>query len=235
MASFESWMLPHKRRYRRIIAGYQDLPNDSGNWSSGKTGVGTLIGTNRSIAAPTLIDWRGRMVTKQEMMDLSIQESMQIYKAKFWDAIQGDRIQSQELADIICDMKSSAGGNAIKVMQRILNSHGEQLSVDGSFKTSSVDALNRQIQKVGVARLFNEFRDGMIEYYYSINNPYEKQLIGSLNEDYPPMSENPLVKYGAVIVFSSIALLLAGWGIYEYMNIEPAKGTKKVKRKALAK
>lgn len=214
MASFASWMLPTKRRWRRIIAGYQDLYNDKGNWANYKIGVGQLIGTNRSIAAQTLISWRGQMVTKQEMMNLSIPEAMQIYKVKFWDAINGDGIQSQAIADILADMKSSAGGNAIKQMQRVLNELGEDLTVDGSFGSKSVTALNRQIQKVGQARIFNAFRDKMIAFYKSINNPYEKQLIGSLEEDYPPMKETWLARNGTALVVV-IAIIIGLYGIYQ--------------------
>lgn len=214
MASFTSWMLPHKRRWRRIIAGYQDLYNDKGNWSSGKVGEGTLIGTNRSIAAPTLIDWRGQVVSKQEMMDLSIPEAMKIYKAKFWDAILGDSIQSQAIADILADMKSSAGGNGVKQMQKVLNDLGENLAVDGAFGSKSVTALNRQINKVGQAKVFNAFRDKMIAYYQSINSPFESQLIGSLNEDYPPMKETWWSKNGKTVIII-IAVIIGLYGIYQ--------------------
>jgi lysozyme family protein len=219
MASFNSWMLPTKRRWRRIIAGYQDLYNDKGNWSSNKIGVGSLIGTNRSIAAPTLIAWRGRMVSKSEMEALSITEAIQIYKAKYWNKIQGDSIQSQALADILADMKSSAGGNAVKEMQGTLNDFGERLSVDGAFGLSSLQVLNRQIRRVGEARIFNAFRDRMIAYYKRINNPHEKQLIGSLNRDYPAM-EIDTSQVVITIVVAAAAAALIGYGIYQYQQVK---------------
>jgi hypothetical protein len=214
MASFASWMLPTKRRWRRIVAGYQDLYDDKGNWAEYKIGIGQLIGTNRSIAAPTLISWRGQMVTKQEMMDLSIPEAMQIYKIKYWNAINGDSIQSQAIADILADMKSSAGGNAIKQMQRVLNELGEGLTVDGSFGSKSVTALNREINKVGQARVFNAFQEKMIAFYTSINNPYEKQLISSLERDYPLMKESWFSKNGTALVVV-FAIIIGLYGIYQ--------------------
>lgn len=215
MASFNSWMLPSKRRWRRIVAGYQDLYNDKGNWSSNKVGVGSLIGTNRSIAAPTLIAWRGYMVSKAEMEDLSISEAMQIYKVKYWDKIQGDSIQSQAIADILADMKSSAGGNAVKEMQRTLNDFGERLSVDGAFGQTSVLALNRQIIRLGQAAVFNAFRNHMIGYYQQINSPFEKQLIGSLNRDYPPMKMDWTRTAATVGVVAAVILFL-GYGYYQF-------------------
>ena len=219
MASFNSWMLPTKRRWRRIIAGYQDLYNDKGNWSSNQVGVGTLIGTNRSIAAPTLIAWRGRMVSKAEMENLSIAEAMQIYKVQYWDKIQGDFIESQALADILADMKSSAGGNAIKEMQRTLNDLGERLLVDGALGLASVQALNRQILRVGQARIFNAFRQRVIAYYKRINSPYERQLIDSLNRDYPAMKTDwSRVAVTVGVVAAAGALVV--YGIYQYQQIQ---------------
>ncbi|WP_052600240.1 glycosyl hydrolase 108 family protein [Aureispira sp. CCB-QB1] len=219
MASFNSWMLPTKRRWRRIIAGYQDLYNDKGNWSSNQVGVGTLIGTNRSIAAPTLIAWRGRMVSKTEMENLSIAEAMQIYKVQYWDKIQGDFIESQALADILADMKSSAGGNAIKEMQRTLNDLGERLLVDGAFGVASVQALNRQILRVGQARIFNAFRQRMIAYYKRINSPYERQLIDSLNRDYPAMKTD-WTRVAVTVGVVAAAGALVVYGIYQYQQIQ---------------
>ena len=213
MASFNSWMLPHKRRYRRIIAGYQNLYNDSGNWTSGKVGVGQQIGTNRSIAAPTLKAWRGEHVTKADMLSLSISEAMLIYKVKYWDKIKGDSIKSQLLADILADMKSSAGGNAIKQMQRTLNELGENLTVDGSFGTASLHSLNRQIKRVGEIKIYNRFRNRMLLYYKSINNPFEKQLINSLNKDYPLIKTSLQT---ANVVVAVLAALLLSYSIYHF-------------------
>lgn len=218
MANFESWMSPAKRRHRRIMAGYQNLKDDPGNYTGGKIGVGAQIGTNRSIAAPTLVAWRGGHATKQDMVALSVTEAKQIYKAKYWDKIYGDHINSQALADILADMKSSAGGNAIKQMQRVLNDLGESLSVDGAFGAASLAALNRQIFKVGQARIFNAFRDRMIAYYQSLNSRFEKVWVGSLNKDYPPMEEGmntaAILENGVVIVAAIAAMYLA-WRFYK--------------------
>lgn len=209
MANFYVWMLPHKRRWKRMVAGYQDWEDDSGNWTSGKVGIGENIGTNRSVAAKTLIDWRGRSVSKQEMMALGIPEAMDIYRAEFWNKIQGDDIKSQALADILADMKSSAGGNAVKEMQKVLNSFGENLPVDGSWGATSLAALNRQTDKQGEATVFNRFRDYMIAYYKRLDSRFEKQWIGSLNEDYPPMKEQSWIgKNWFPLVISGIAVVV---------------------------
>lgn len=223
MARFSIWMLPTKRRWRRIKAGYQDLYNDKGNWSTNQVGKGVLIGTNRSISAPVLAAWRKRDITKQEMEDLSITEAMSIYKSKYWDKIQADKIESQAIADLLADMKSSAGGNGIKQLQKALNELGYKLSVDGAFGDLSLKALNNAVGRYGEARVFNMFRSNMVTYYKAINNPYEKQLIGSLNEDYPPMKEsvfslNPALK-------NNIALFIILLGVLSIFLTYKAKSS----------
>ena len=159
------------------------------------------------------------MVSKTEMEALSIAEAMQIYKVQYWDKIQGDLIQSQALADILADMKSSAGGNAIKEMQRTLNDLGERLLVDGAFGVASVQALNRQILRVGQARIFNAFRQRMIAYYRRINSPYERQLIDSLNRDYPAMKTD-WTRVAVTVGVVATAGALVVYGIYQYQQIQ---------------
>lgn len=211
MASFQAWVQPGTRRWRRIQAGYQDLYQDSGNWSSGKVGQGQLIGTNMSVAAPTLIAWRGRMVSKAEMMALTKAEALQIYKLRYWDRIKGDSINSQAVANILADMKSSAGGNAIKVMQQVLNHLGEQLVVDGAFGSKTLAGLNRQILLAGEAAVFNRFHDGMIAYYKSLNSSFEQQWIGSLQEDYPKMRTTPQTLAIAAIIVTTVIIAVAAY------------------------
>lgn len=66
--------------------GYTRNPDDPGNWSSGKRGVGRLIGTNHGIAAPTLEAYRRRPVTPSEMQALTKAEAEMILRANYWDS-----------------------------------------------------------------------------------------------------------------------------------------------------
>jgi len=221
MASFESWMLPHKRRWKRMLAGHQEIYHDKGNWQDYVIGKGQIIGTNRSVAAPTLISWRGRLVNNAEMRALSMSEAKQIYKVKYWDKIKGDYIQgSQDIGDVLADMKSSAGGNAIKQMQKVLNSFGENLKIDGSMGSASLDALNRQIKKQGEARVFNAFQKSMVAYYQNINSPFTKQWISSLERDYP-LKDETVSKQALTGFIAVIAALLVAYGAYEFNKINP--------------
>jgi lysozyme family protein len=58
--------------------GYVDHPRDPGG------------ATNLGITLATLREWRGRPVTKQDVMDLTRNEAEAIYKDRYWNRIGGD-------------------------------------------------------------------------------------------------------------------------------------------------
>lgn len=100
--------------------GYQCYPDDNGNWTGGKKGKGVLIGTNRGITAPELAKHLNRTPSVLDMKNLSHDTAVGIYKKNYWDTIRGDEINSQELADQVCDMAVNAGVvAAIKLACRI--------------------------------------------------------------------------------------------------------------------
>ena|SRR3990172_2008728 len=76
--------------------GFQKNPNDNGNWTRGKKGVGVLIGTNWGISAPTLGRYYGRVATEAEMRNLSYETAYEIYKKYYWGIIKGDLINNQK-------------------------------------------------------------------------------------------------------------------------------------------
>lgn len=58
-------------------------PNDRGNWTSGKIGVGTLRGTKYGISAmsyPTL-----------DIANLTLDDAQAIYRRDYWNKVQADR------------------------------------------------------------------------------------------------------------------------------------------------
>lgn len=83
--------------------GYQNLKNDNGNWTSGKIGEGNLVGTNFGISAPTLSAVLGRAATVDDMKNLTYLHALNIYKKRYWNAINGNSIKNQEVANIIYD------------------------------------------------------------------------------------------------------------------------------------
>lgn len=188
-ANFSEWV-NEGRRKRRIEAGYQDLYNDKGNWTGGAIGAGQLIGTNRSISAIILSEYLGKTATLADMKNLSIATAHKIYYQKFWLPIQGDKIKSQLIANFIADMRSSAGYNGVRELQKTLNNLGESLKVTKRVDELTLAAINRQI-KESEKRLNNAYHDQMAAYYYSIsggtNSKFLKNWIASLEKDYPKL------------------------------------------------
>ena len=71
--------------------GYVDDPRDSGNWSSGHVGQGTLIGSNMGVGAPALLAWEGtgtRLIAEQ-MRHLSQDTYKAIARTKYWTPLGG--------------------------------------------------------------------------------------------------------------------------------------------------
>jgi lysozyme family protein len=60
--------------------GYVDHPKDPGG------------ATNYGITRATLAKWRGKPVSKQDVKRLTLKEAGQIYKPRYWDAVQGDNL-----------------------------------------------------------------------------------------------------------------------------------------------
>lgn len=64
--------------------GYSSNPKDPGNWTGGKVGSGVLKGTNMGIAANTYPNLDIKNLTRADVLPL--------YKARYWDGIQGDAL-----------------------------------------------------------------------------------------------------------------------------------------------
>lgn len=82
---------------------------------------------------------------------------LSIYKVGYWDPINGDKINSQGIAELMADWGWGSGpGTASKYVQRYLVSKGYKIAVDGSFGPASTKALNDEIKKAGAKKVFDE-------------------------------------------------------------------------------
>ncbi len=87
------------------------------------------------------------------------------YKSNFWDKILLDKVKSESLQAIIFDGYVNSGGNAIKLMQNVLNkSFGKSLKVDGSQGQMTVNAIN----SVPASQLFEAYKAARVAYYKAI-------------------------------------------------------------------
>ncbi|KAB8153386.1 hypothetical protein EZY14_009140 [Kordia sp. TARA_039_SRF] len=146
--------------------GYQNNVNDTGNYNS----EGENIGTNYGISAPVLEQYLGFIPTVNHMQNISLEVVSNIYKNDYWNAIKGDYINDQNVAEIIADHAVNAGVfSASKITQQVLNIFfGFSLVVDGVIGNNTLNAINN----VNAEQLFNAIKERRIEYYESLNNPH---------------------------------------------------------------
>jgi len=142
--------------------GYQSHPNDKGNYNS----KGQVAGTKYGISAKTLERWKGFPVTASDMQNLSISEAKEIYFKYYWVRIQGNQIKDQDNAELIFDHAVNAGvGGASKLVQKVLNSFGATLKVDGEIGAQTLHVLNVTDQ----IRFFDAYKKARGSYYISIS------------------------------------------------------------------
>jgi len=149
---------------KKIEGGYQDMYNDSGNWDSGKVGIGKLIGTKYGISAPTLKNYLKRDITKEDMINLSYDVALDIYKKNYWDAMQLTEIKNQSVANLIYQTTVHFGVAGAK---RIIQ--------NASGRTYGVDYLNLLDQE----KLFNAIKLQLIG-IYSKNEKWGKAFLNRL-------------------------------------------------------
>lgn len=174
-AKFEKWILPGKRRYNRIFKGvnYSDDPRDAGNYNS----KGKLVGTMMSIAAKSWEDYIGKSVTKKDMLNITTEQALKFYKQEIWDKVKADSIKCQVIAEMLADMKSNAGYNGVKQLQKVLG-----IEQTGVVNNKMIEIINNS----NFERLYEDYRLQMLRFYRSLNNPtYEKGWINDMNKYYP--------------------------------------------------
>jgi lysozyme family protein len=89
---------------------YDDDPEDHGNWTGGKKGVGVLKGTKYGISAAAYPDF--------DIENLTLEMAKQIYRADYWDKAQCDN-WAPALALCVFDCAVNQGvGRALRCLQR---------------------------------------------------------------------------------------------------------------------
>jgi lysozyme family protein len=108
------------KAYRKTV-GYEgstlDLDsNDSGNWTSGKIGVGELSGTKYGITPIDYKKFYGKQPTRNDMDALTEARAQAIFKSLYWDPIHGDDINVQHFAEQIFDVNVNTGGGSVPII-----------------------------------------------------------------------------------------------------------------------
>ena len=115
--------------------------------------------------------------TSDNLKALTDAQAGTIYKARYWDAMQGDAINLQDLANIACDFFVNAGTHATTLLQQVMNRMGANLVVDGKIGPTSVQVLNGLDQK----EVYREYKQGRIQYYQGLAQKFPRFIQGWLN------------------------------------------------------
>ena len=127
--------------------GFADFKEDPG----GATNRGITIGLFK-VWAQSL----GLTPTVEALKSLTEDQAKKIYKSQFWDKMQGDKFESQDLANIVFDGFVNMGSNAIKILQDVLS-----IPEDGIIGPQSLKAINEAHPNI----IFGLYKAARIKYY----------------------------------------------------------------------
>jgi lysozyme family protein len=134
---------PFKEAFRRTLGhegGYSDDPDDNGNWTGGKKGVGELKGTKFGISAASY--------PAIDIKALTIEQASALYYRDFWRPLGLDEIPNLDIACEIFDTAVNTGtGTAVRIAQRSVKFLGEDIAVDGKPGSDTIKALVRWSKK----------------------------------------------------------------------------------------
>ena len=133
--------------------GFVNNPADPG----GATNKGITIGTFQKYGESLL----AVEPTLENLKKLTDEQAGLIYEQIYWNKLSGEEIKDVQVAYQYVDFYINAGSNAIRTMQRVLNSLGKPVPVTGIMDRDTLDAINA----VNGEQLFNAFRARRIQYY----------------------------------------------------------------------
>lgn len=142
----------------KFEGGYQDDPNDPGNFNS----AGANIGTNLGISAPVLERYLGRVPTREDMLSLKHETAAEIYRWDYWNAVRAGEILNRDLAALLFDMAVNHGSrSSTRTAQRAVGT-----KADGKMGPITLAALNR----ANPARIIAAIVDARVNLYRQIVN-----------------------------------------------------------------
>lgn len=131
--------------------------------------------TNYGVTQRVWEEFVGHPVSEADMRNLTVEKVGKLYKQRYWDRIQADRLPPG--VDYICmDFAVNAGvGRSIKTLQSVVDATAD--GIIGNQTLSKVNATE-------VKKLINDFSDARVDFYQGIvaRKPDQAQFIkGWLN------------------------------------------------------
>jgi len=119
--------------------GYVNDPDDPG----GATKYGVTIHTMRGLGLD--IDRDGD-VDAQDVKLLTIRQATDIFVKHYFERPRISLLPT-ELQASVFDMYVNAGGNAVKILQRLIGDFGERVTIDGALGPKTAAAVARAMQR----------------------------------------------------------------------------------------
>lgn len=131
-----------------IEAGFTKIPEDPGNWTGGRPGVGVLKGTKYGIAASAY--------PNLDIENLTLEQARDIRKRKYWDASKCDSLP-WEWALCVYDCAINQGEGA----EELLAKHSGNDVIEFMTERAQLYAANPRVKTFGHSwfhRLFLIFK-----------------------------------------------------------------------------
>jgi lysozyme family protein len=139
--------------------GYVNDPDDPG----GATNYGVTIHTMRRLGLDLTKDGR---VTAADVRKLSRSQAVSIFKRHYF-VTPKINLLPEILQPSVFDMQVNSGGNAIKILQRLLIKMGFDLVVDGALGPKSISAA-KDAAKTAPKHLADAYGIERRNYYYKL-------------------------------------------------------------------
>ena len=143
----------------RREGGYVNDPDDPG----GATKYGVTIHTMRRLGLDLTGDGQ---VNAADVKKLTIAQAVDIFKKHYFHGPKIDQLP-ETLQTSVFDMQVNAGGNAIKILQRLLNAFGEDVAEDAALGPMTVRAAHR-VWKKAPDHLVDAYGIERRNYYYRL-------------------------------------------------------------------
>jgi lysozyme family protein len=163
-------------------AGYSDDRGDNGNYIDVPGGK-RFIGTNHGISAPILDNYfksQGvdRLLTKNDMINLSYETALKIYRSDYWDAQNLGELSDQNVANIIYDGCVNQGSDAMRsIVRDALEENGVEISDNDVIFSKEVLSKAYDVNQVKLFNSIKKFR----EQRYKESDTFKRHGEGWLN------------------------------------------------------
>jgi hypothetical protein len=199
MASFA----PILEKTFKFEGGYQNYATDKPNYNS----LGQLVGTNRGISAMAYEGYIRRPPTVEDMKAITPEIAKAVYTKMFWNAIRGNDIKSQDVADIIFALYIGKPSKSNQIVKESLIEHGKDIT---SVKNPYSDEVVKAINDINPEKLFETIKQRTGEYVAGISPQFRAGWVKKINSYEYSGSKKKW------ILISIIALALLAGGYYAY-------------------